>query len=271
MTTIAIIQARMASSRLPEKVLKPIAGQPMLAWVVSRARQASALDRVVVATTRDPSDDPVAAWCARENIPCYRGHPLDVLDRYYQAAMAYHADVVVRLTADCPFLDPALLDDVLDRFARSRVDFAANRLPEPWGRTFPIGLDVEAMTMPALARAWREAREPHQREHVTPYFYDDAPVEALRFRADAPRWRETRTPRGFHIALYHAAQDWGGFRWTVDTPEDLALAQAIAEALGADHLGWENVLAFLQAHPDLARLNAHVRHKTHRDVDERLK
>ncbi len=270
MKTLAIIQARMASSRLPGKVLKPIAGRPMLAWVVTRAQQAQEVDAVVVATTHHPSDDPVAAWCAQRRVPCYRGHPLDVLDRYYQAAQAYQADVVVRLTADCPFLDPSLVDEVLQRFRSRGVDFAANRLPEPWGRTFPIGLDVEVMHQAALARAWREATEPHQREHVTPYFYDDAPIQALRFHPQAPRWRETTTPRGFHIALYHAPQNWGRFRWTVDTPEDLALAQAIAEALDPAEMAWERLLAFLQKHPDLARLNAHIRHKTHRDVDHRL-
>ncbi len=271
MTTLAIIQARMASSRLPGKVLKPIADRPMLGWVVARAHRARLLDGVVVATTTDASDDAVAAWCAREGIPCYRGHPLDVLDRYYQAAMAYDADVVVRLTADCPFLDADLLDDLLARFAEAGADFAANRLPEPWGRSFPIGLDAEVFTLPALQRAWEEATAPHQREHVTPYFYDDVPVEALHFRAHAPRWRETITPRGFRIALLHAAEDWGSLRWTVDTPEDLALAQAIAAALGAETFGWEDIRRLLENRPELAQINAHVRHKTHRDVDDRLR
>jgi len=270
MNTIAIVQARMASSRLPGKVLKPIAGRPMLEWVVARARRARRVDAVVVATTREASDDPVAAWCARAGIPCYRGHPLDVLDRYYQAAMAYDAEVVVRLTADCPLLDPALLDDLLARFAAHPLDFAANRLPPPWGRSFPIGLDAEVMTLPALRRAWEEAAEPHQREHVTPFFYDDAPVEPLRFQAEGPRWRTAVTPRGFHIALLHAEADWGALRWTVDTPEDLRLVQSVVARLGEEGLAWQRIVALLQADPDLARLNAHIRHKSHRDVDDRL-
>jgi len=267
---IGIIQARMGSTRLPGKVLKPIAGRPMLAWVVARARRIAGLDEVVVATTYDAADDVIAAWCAREKVPCFRGHPLDVLDRYYQAARVYQAGTIMRLTADCPLLDPHLAHEVLVQFQRRGVDFAANRLPEPWGRTFPIGLDVEVMTFAALARAWHEATAPHQREHVTPYFYEDAPVEALAFRAHAPRWRETTTPRGFRIALYHATQNWGHYRWTVDTAEDLTLVRAIVEALGPEIVSWEQILAFLQAHPEVARLNASVHHKSHREVDERL-
>ncbi|NPA31788.1 MAG: acylneuraminate cytidylyltransferase [Chloroflexi bacterium] len=229
------------------------------------------MDEVVVATTYDTADDVIAVWCAREDVPCYRGHPLDVLDRYYQAARAYQAGTIMRLTADCPLLDPHLAAEVLSRFQRRGVDFAANRLPEPWGRTFPIGLDVEVMTFAALARAWHEATAPYQREHVTPYLYDDAPVEALAFRTHAPRWRETITPRGFRIALYHAAQNWGHYRWTVDTPEDLTLVRTIVEHLGLENLGWKQILAFLQTHPEVARLNALVRHRTHYDIDERLK
>ncbi len=274
MTTLAIIQARMASSRLPGKVMLPIADAPMLAWVVRRAQAARSIDQVVVATTTEEDDAPVAAWCARAGVPCYRGHPLDVLDRYYQAAQAYRGEVVVRLTADCPFLDPALLDDLLARFAVHRLDFAANRLPEPWGRSFPIGLDAEVMTLDALQRAWREARAPHQREHVTPYFYDDAAVEALRFRPQAARWRQTTTPRGFRIALLHAGENWGRLRWTVDTPADLQVARALAQRLAAfpadAQTSWQTLLALVQAEPELMSLNAHVRHKTHRDVDDRL-
>ena len=269
---VAVIQARMASSRLPGKVMKPINGKPMLEWVVQQARAASRLDLVVVATTTDPSDDELAAWCAAAGIPCYRGHPYDVLDRYYKAAFAYRADVVVRLTADCPFLDPALVDELVARFLKASppLNFAANRLPEPWGRSFPIGLDAEVMTAEALSRAWREAQEPHQREHVTPYFYDDAPVVPLRFEENAPRWRETITPRGFRIALWHAHSPLGTLRWTVDTPQDLEFARALAPLLPADGFSWTDLLRIVREHPELAKINAAVKHKSHRDVDDRL-
>ncbi len=269
---VAIIQARMASSRLPGKVMKPIGDKPMLEWVVRRARSASRVDLVVVATTTDPSDDELAAWCARQGIPCYRGHPYDVLDRYYKAAFAYRAAIVVRLTADCPFLDPNLVDGLVERFlsASPRLDFAANRLPQPWGRSFPIGLDAEVMTAEALERAWREADEPHQREHVTPYFYDDAAVDALRFDENAPPWRETSTPRGFRIALWHAHFPLGDLRWTVDTPQDLQFARALAALLPDGNFSWREVLRLLSEHPELQKINANVKHKTHRDVDERM-
>jgi len=269
---VAIIQARMASSRLPGKVMKLLGGKPMLEWVVRRARAASLVDLVVVATTTDPSDDELAAWCAAKGIPCYRGHPYDVLDRYYKSAFAHRAAVVVRLTADCPFLDPALVDELLERFlsALPRLDFAANRLPQPWGRSFPIGLDAEVMTEAALERAWSEAGEPHQREHVTPYFYDDAPVDALRFDEKAPRWREITTPRGFRIALWHAPSPLGNLRWTVDTPQDLQFARAVVDLLPNEFFSWHDLLRLLEEHPELQKINANVKHKTHRDVDKRM-
>ncbi len=272
MRVVVVIQARMASSRLPGKVLLPLDDRPMLAWVVHAARRVAQAHQVVVATTTQPEDDAVEQWCTAHGVPCYRGAALDVLDRYYRAAQAFEAQVVVRLTADCPFLDPGLIDELLDRFLQAvpPLDFAANRLPPPWGRSFPIGLDAEVMTAAALARAWREAREPHHREHVTPYFYERASVEALRFRPQGPRWRETATPTGFRVALWHADEDLGHWRWTVDTPEDLALARAVARALGPRAHHWRTLLAWLQAHPEVARLNQGVRHKTHRDIDARL-
>ncbi|RMD60197.1 acylneuraminate cytidylyltransferase [Candidatus Parcubacteria bacterium] len=272
MHIVAIIQARMASSRLPGKVLQNINGRPMLAWVVERAQQARQLTELVVATTTEEDDDVVAQWCAERRVSYYRGAALDVLDRYYQTACAFKADVVVRLTADCPFLDPALVDAVVARFVAAfpRLDFATNRLPPPWGRSFPIGLDVEVMTMIALGRAWREARKPHQREHVTPYFYETAPPEALCFTPQGPRWREATTPRGFRVALYHAGQNWGQLRWTVDTPQDLAFAQALAGNMGEVALDWQAIRRWLEAHPEVRALNETVRHKTHQDIDARL-
>ncbi|MEA3326254.1 MAG: glycosyltransferase family protein, partial [Chloroflexota bacterium] len=170
---VAIIQARMGSSRLPGKVLMPIGGEPMLYRVVVRARHAKSVGLVVVATTTDPSDDPVALFCRRRGFPCFRGDPLDVLDRYYQAAIQFNAATVVRLTADCPLIDPHEIDRTAKAFFESNVDFAANRLPPPWKRTTPIGMDTEVVTFDALARAWQEADEKYEREHVMPYLYDE--------------------------------------------------------------------------------------------------
>lgn len=261
----AIIQARMSSSRLPGKVLLDIAGRPMLQWVVERARGARSVDVVVVATTNDPSDDPVAAFCQDQDIPYTRGSLHDVLDRYVQTARKVEADIIVRLTADCPLLDPALLDETVQALLDADLDFAANRLPPPWGRSFPIGLDVEVATRAALERAWAEATETHHREHVMPYFYDDMPEEAFTGR---PPLEIAATPRGFCIGLLQHAPDHGALRWTVDTPEDLAAVRAFAEILPGD-FGWREAVDLWLARPDISAINASVAHKSSRDVDSR--
>lgn len=247
---VAIIQARMGSSRLPGKVLLPIEGRPMLEWVVRRASRASLVNQVMVATTKDPADDPLAAWCAENQIACFRGSLYDVLDRFYQAARSVQADVVVRITADCPFLDPQLVDDTIRAFLASGVDFAANRLPPPWRRTYPIGLDTEVASFSALERAWREARETYEREHVMPYLYDS----------------EGR----FKTLLLQHETDCGSYRWTVDTPQDLEAARRIAAAFGGrDDFSWLDVLALVQQHPELSAINSGVAHKSYNDIDQR--
>lgn len=243
----AIVQARMASSRLPGKVLAEIAGEPMLMHVVRRARRARTLQEVWVATTTSPSDDPVAAVCAERRVPFTRGHPTDVLDRFYRAALHVSAEVIVRLTADCPLLDPALLDLTVEAFleADPPADLVVNRLPG--ARTYPIGLDVEVVSFQALERAWREAAEPYQREHVLPFLYDP--------------------PGRFRVLRLDAERDYGDLRWTVDTAEDLEFVRQVYARLGARaDFGWREVLALVQADPALAEINAGVPHKTHRDV-----
>ncbi len=249
---VAIIQARMASSRLPGKVLQEIGGQPMLVQVVERARRAETISAVVVATTTDASDDPIEALCKSRGYAVSRGSQFDVLDRYYQAAKQMRADVVVRITADCPVIDPSVIDHTVREFLRTGVDFAANRLPPPWQRTYPIGLDTEVAGFANLERAWQEAKEPHEREHVMPYFYD----------------QEGR----FKILVVDNEVDYGRLRWTVDTPEDLELLRRIyAHFEGRDDFGWLEVLALVQSQPDLGTINANVRHKMGFEVDERLK
>ncbi len=246
--TVAIIQARMGSSRLPGKVMLEIAGQPMLTHVVRRARQAASLDGVVVATTTDPGDDPVADYCRSHEILFYRGDPQDVLDRYYQTAKTFDAREIVRLTADCPLIDPSVIDLVVKRFRHNNVDFAANRLPPPWHRTYPIGLDIEVCTFAALERAWQEADQPHQREHVTPYLYEE--------------------PDRFKILLVDHEPDYGNHRWTVDTVEDLALVREIfARFSPEEDFSWTAVLALLEREPSLAAINANVRHKIHGETE----
>jgi len=249
---VAIIQARMAASRLPGKVLKELGHKPVLGWMIARTRRAEWIDEVVIATTTDPGDDPVAAYCEAEGVAYSRGSMHDVLDRYYQAAKQYQADVIVRLTADCPFIDPAMLDDNLRAFFASepRADFAANRLPPPFERTIPIGLDAEYCWFEGLETVWKEAKEKHQREHVMPFFYE----HPARFTI-------------LHITHYPS---YGHLRWTVDTPEDLALLrQIVAHFPGRDDFSWQEVLALVDAHPELGEINAGVRHKHYREVDDR--
>jgi spore coat polysaccharide biosynthesis protein SpsF len=150
---VALIQARMGSSRFPGKVLQDLAGRPMLWHVVNRVRKAEKVDKVVVATTDRDVDDPVARFCAQEDVACFRGDEQDVLDRFYQAAKANHADVVVRITADCPLIDGAVIDKVLERFQRGDCDYACNIIRY----TYPDGLDAEVCSFAALERAWHEA------------------------------------------------------------------------------------------------------------------
>ncbi len=249
-SVVIIIQARMGSSRLPGKVLADIEGQPMLHRVVVRARRSQLAGRVVVATTIDASDDPVAAYCRKMGFPCFRGDLYDVLDRYYQTALHFGARVIVRVTADCPVIDPGEIDRTLRAFFGADVDFAANRLPPPWHRTTPIGLDTEVVTFDALAKAWREAEEKFEREHVMPYFYN----------------QEGR----FEILLVDHAPDYGDYRWTVDTPEDLALLREIYASFdGKDDFTFEALITLFQRHPELEKINTHVSAKNLKEVDRR--
>ncbi len=269
---VAIIQGRMSSSRLPGKVLADIAGQPMLTRVITRTSRAQTLDEVIFATTTDASDDPVAEYCDFSGIPYTRGSLFDVLDRYYQTAKQAKADVVVRITADCPVIDSDLIDDVVNTVisdqssvSSKQFDFAANRLPPPWGRTYPIGLDTEVCTFAVLKRAWKEAKEPQHREHVMPYFY-----EGVKLITDNRPLSTGISPRGFKVALLHHTTDFGDYRWTVDTPEDLEfMRQVYSHFDGRDDFSWKEVLDLVHHEPKLMEINAEVQHKTLKDIDKR--
>jgi spore coat polysaccharide biosynthesis protein SpsF len=264
---VAIIQGRMSSSRLPGKILADIAGQAMLQRVFMRTSRAATVTKTIFATTTDSSDDTVAEYCNFSEIPFTRGSLYDVLDRYYQTAKQAKADVVVRITADCPVIDPGLIDDVVNIVIRdqSSIDFAANRLPPPFHRTYPIGLDTEVCTFAALELAWKEAKEPQHREHAMPYLYEG--VELTR----QSRILETGTSaRGFNIALLHYTTDFGDYRWTVDTPEDLEfIRQVYARFNSHDDFSWKDVLELVQSEPHLMQINASVKHKTLKDIDTR--
>jgi len=236
MKTVAIIQARMGSTRLPGKVLKDIAGQPMLARVVTRAARSDLLDEVIVAATTGPADEPIIRLCRERHWPWFRGSEDDVLDRYYRAAAEHKADVVVRLTSDCPVLDAELTGLVVGEFFdHGPPDYAANTLPP---RTFPRGLDVEVIGFDALERAWREDTDPAWREHVTPYLY--------------------RHPERFRLHAVRNDADLSAHRWVVDTAEDLAFVRKLYEHFEHDRFSWRDVLAACEEHPEWRDINRHV-------------
>ena len=262
---VAIIQGRMNSSRLPGKILADIAGQPMLQRVFIRTSRSVTVTETIFATTTDASDDPVAEYCALSGIPFTRGSQFDVLDRYYQTARQAKADIVVRITADCPVMDPNLIDDVVNTLLEDEYDFVCNRLPPPYHRTYPIGLDIEACKFRVLEKAWKEAKEPQHREHAMPYLY-----EGVKLTTVNRQLQRGISPRGFNIALLHHTTDFGDYRWTVDTPEDLEFIRQVYNHFdGRDDFSWKEVLDLVHNEPQLMQINAGVQHKTLKDLDTR--
>ncbi|MGA8273501.1 MAG: glycosyltransferase family protein [Candidatus Sulfotelmatobacter sp.] len=232
--TLAIIQARMGSTRLPGKVLADIHGRPMLWHVIQRTLAAKTLDEVIVATTTQPSDDVIVAFCQEHHVGCFRGEENDVLDRYYQAARQQYAGAVVRITSDCPMIDPQVVDKVVQAFLLDDCDYASNRLK----RTYPRGLDTEVMTLRALGRAWADAREPYQRVHATPYIYQN--------------------PEQFKILSVTGDADYSAYRWTVDTVEDLEFVRAVYGRMAREGFLWGEVVRLLERQPELAEINRGV-------------
>lgn len=224
----------MSSRRLPGKVLMDLAGQSVLGLVVGRLQRASTLDRVVVATSTDPSDDALAEWCAEQNVPVHRGSLNDVLDRFVGAARAVGATHVVRVTGDCPLIDPDIVDLVVRRTLEGGYAYCG------LAGEFPDGLDCEAMTLAALERAAEEASFPSEREHVTPYLQ----------RGDVALDRGEVRP---FVGLDH-------HRWTLDRPEDLELLEELYAGVAKDPLDVRtaDVLALLDRQPGLSALNAGI-------------
>src|SRR5262249_50853673 len=234
--TVIIVQARMTSTRLPGKVLRPLAGRPMLAQQLRRLRGCKA-DDVVVATTTHSTDDPVAELARAEGVGCFRGSEQDVLSRFLGAAVQAAADVVVRVTADCPLIDPAVTDRVIDELVERSAccDYASNVLE----RTYPRGLDAEALFADVLARLNRLSRSAAAREHVT-----------LLPRAEMP-----------HLFLCHSVVDTennADLRWTVDTEADLRMVALLYDRLDLANrpLPYREVLSYVRAHPEVSGLNA---------------
>jgi glutamate-1-semialdehyde 2,1-aminomutase len=231
MKTVAIVQARMGSSRLPGKVMRGVGGRPMIDLVLARLAAARSLDQIVLGTSTGAENDALAAHVRDLGFSVYRGGEDDVLDRYYQAARAHAADIVVRITGDCPFIDPEVVDRVVADFRNGGADYASNIAPP----TYPDGLDVEAFSFAALERGWRETRDKRDREHVTPYLR-----ESGRFRTS-------------NVAL---AEDHSAERWTVDEAADLELVEAVVEHFHPRRdFGWREIVALKAAKPELFTVN----------------
>jgi spore coat polysaccharide biosynthesis protein SpsF len=238
-TVTAIMQARLGSSRLPGKVLLAVNGKTFLEHSFERLKLAQSVNQCVIATTTKKGDDKIADFCKNKGWAYSRGSETDVLDRYYQTALLYPADIIVRLTSDCPLLDPSIIDQVVNIVKQDypSVSYAANVLPP---RHFPRGLDVEAFTFKALETAWKEAREESQREHVTPFINtqpDLFPQQAL--------VNET---------------DYSCHRWTLDTQEDHDLLYKLLDQQ-PEPTSWKNILQLVEANPEWAKINAKIEQK----------
>jgi len=233
MMILGILQARLSSTRLPGKVLRPILGHPMLALQLERVRRSIAIDRLMVATSDQPEDNQVADLCRILGIEVYQGALDDVLDRFYQAALPLRPDHVVRLTGDCPLADPRLIDSVIQFHLNGDYDYSTNAIEA----TFPDGLDVEVMRFGCLEEAWREAVLPSEREHVTAFIH--------------------RRAERYRIAHYKQQTDGSAHRWTVDEPEDFEFVSRIYEVLYPvdDEFTTDDVFALLRARPELLEIN----------------
>ncbi len=239
MNVIAVLQARLSSNRLPGKVLKPILGIPMLLHQIRRIQRAKKIDSIIVATSQDPSDDPIADLCQSQQIPYYRGSLENVLERFYQAALSAPGDPksrhVVRLTGDCPLFDPQLADAIISTHIEKNADYTSNTLTP----TYPDGLDIEVMTLETLKTAHEQAQLPSEREHVTPYIY--------------------RKGGNFKLFSYLSpGPDLSPFRWVVDEPSDLEFVTAIYEALYPANPSFDTpaILELLRQRPELQSINS---------------
>jgi spore coat polysaccharide biosynthesis protein SpsF len=244
MKVVAIIQARMGSERLPGKVLKLLHGHSILKWVVSRVRQSRVINQVVLATTTSSKDDNIVEVCHELGVDVYRGAEQDVLGRFYDAAVFYKADVIVRICSDCPLIDVTVIDAMLESYISinktTRLDYLSNTL----NRTFPRGLDVEIFSFDVLKVTFEQANKPSEREHVTPFIYHN--------------------PQTFKIEQYATSTSHADLRWTLDTEEDFAFLQSLLEMCqNTDKLNvtTADLIACLENNPSLIEINAHIRQK----------
>jgi len=223
-----MIQARMSSRRLPGKVLKEVQGKPLLWYMVKRLEKAERVDKIIILTSKDPSDNPIATFAKEQCIDCFRGERDDVLNRYYKAAKAYNTDTIIRVTGDSPLIDPIVVDRIIQEFEENDYEYV--NTSEEW----PDGLDTEVFSFATLERMHKKAKAPYQREHVTQYIHANKEF--------------------FHLKTIDPEVKYGSERWTVDEPQDFALIQEIITKLGADACMAE-ILQFLDNNPQLRQLN----------------
>ncbi len=240
MKTLIIIQARTGSTRLPNKVLLPLAHAPLLQRMIERVQSISSPAEIIVATTTDRNDDPIRDLCRTIGVQCFSGHPTDLLDRHFRAAQQEHADLVVKIPSDCPLIDPAVIDRVL-RFRNEsgrRYDYVGNLHPA----TYPDGNDVEVMTFEALETAWRDARKNYEREHTTPYLWEHPEL----FSLGNVEWELE-----LNYSMTH--------RWTIDFPEDYEFIKRVYNELWEPrrpHFSLQEILALVTLKPEIHRINA---------------
>lgn len=249
MKTAIIVQARMGSTRLPGKVLKTVLGKPLLEFLVERLARSKLADGFLIATTTNPADDPIAKFCQEKNIPYFRGSEENVLERFYQTAKKYNVENIVRITADCPLMDPQVIDDVLHHFLTHKEYKIVINTPEnEKKRTYPRGLDVEIFGMDSLTEAYQKANDPFEKEHVTPY---------LRRRAER-----------FPVACVHYKEKKNEYRLTVDTDDDFIVVKNVIETLypAKPEFTLKDIFEILDKHPEWNRLNQNVSQL----VDQRL-
>jgi spore coat polysaccharide biosynthesis protein SpsF len=237
---VGIIQARMSSTRLPGKVLKNIAGKPALWHVINRLKQATLVNAIVIATTVNPSDKPIVSFAQETGISSYTGSETDVLDRYYQAAKKQKADVIVRITSDCPLLDPEVVDNVISHYLKNNFDYVSNTCVTSNASckaTFPDGLDTEVFSFNALEKAWKNAKLASEREHVTPYI-----------------WKNTDL---FKVGYLSYPVDLSELRLTLDYEQDLVFIDEIYKRLSNKgfNFGLKDILVLLDQHPELKDTN----------------
>lgn len=237
----AIVQARIGSTRLPGKILKELSGKPVLWHVVNRLSYSKLCNKIVVATTTEPEDDKVEYFCAENNFPYYRGSSDNVLSRYYEAAKIFGSDIIIRITSDCPLIDPDIIDKMLEQFIseKSNIDYMSN----VFTRTFPRGLDTEIFTFDALEKSFSNAVNQNELEHVTPYIYQH--------------------PEIFKIKNFANNKDLSFHRWTVDTVEDFKLINSIYENLYIPEKIFllNDILKLFDKHPELIKINQNVKQK----------